>query len=155
MLLRKPKKNELAIYKKLETEFYLHHKPYRTMLQDVDPRKRNLKKEFFDLINERNSFFRFVELDGEVRGYIYGVLKKIDKNEKGWTRIGDLNSLVVLKKFRKKGVAKFMCKEFFVWLKSKKVKYVEASCNVKNKGVIGFNKKMGFKEQHVKFGKLL
>ncbi len=155
MELRKPKKEEFEIYKRLEIEFYSHHKPYKTLLQDVDPRKRNLKKEFVQLVNEHDSFFRFVKIQDKVAGYIYGVIKKISENEKNWKRIADLNSIVVLKKFRNRGLAEFMTKKFFYWLKSKNIKYIEASCNVKNKSIIKFNKKLGFKEQHIKFGKIL
>ncbi len=155
MNLRKPKKNEFTIYKRLEIEFYSHHKPYNTLLQDINPRKRDLQKEFFQLINERNSFFRFVEVNDKVAGYIYGVLKKVDENEKNFKKIGELNSLIILAKFRNRGIAEFMTKEFFSWLKSKNVRYVEASCNVKNTPIIRFNKKIGFKEQHLKFGKLI
>ena len=155
MKLKKPKIDEFEIYNKLEIEFYSHHKSYKTLLQDVDPRKRDLKKEFFQLINERNSFFRFVEVDEEVVGYIYGTIKKIGENEKGWKKYADLNSIVVLKKFRNRGLAEVMTKEFFSWLKSKNIKYVEASCNVKNGAIIKFNKKLGFQEQHIKFGRIL
>jgi len=124
-------------------------------LQDVDPRKRDLKKEFFQLLRNRNSFFRFVKFNGEISGYIYGVIKKIGENEKKWKNIADLNSIVVLKKFRNQGLAKFMTKRFFSWLKFKNIKYVEASCNVKNEPIIKFNKKLGFQEQHIKFGRII
>ncbi len=155
MNLRKPNLGELRIYKKLETSFYLHHKPYKTLLQDVDPRKRNLKKEFTKLIRERNSFFHFVEVNGKIVGYIYGVIKKVGDNEKKWKNFADLNSIVVLKKFRNKGLAEFMINEFITWLKTKKVKYIEVSCNVKNNSIQQLNKKLGFKEQHIKFGKII
>jgi len=155
MILRKPNNKDFEAYQKLEIEFYLHHKPYGTLLQDIDPRKRNLKKEFASLINDKNTFFRFVEVNGEIAGYIYGIIQKIGENEKGWKKIGDLNSIIVLKKFRNKGLAKFMTKKFFSWLKSKKIQYVEASCNVKNNNIIKFNKNIGFQEQHIKFGRLL
>jgi len=155
MILRKPNNKDLETYKKLELEFYLHHKPYGTLLQDVDPRKRNLKKEFASIIKDKNTFFRFVEINEEIAGYVYGIIQKIGENEKGWKKIGDLNSIIVLKKFRNQGLAQFMTKEFFSWLKSKNIQYVESSCNVKNANIIKFNKKLGFKEQHIKFGKLL
>ena len=59
MILRRPLKNEFEIYKKLEIEFYRHHKPYDTILQDVAPSKRSLEKEFLNLLKDRNSFFCF------------------------------------------------------------------------------------------------
>ena len=156
MKLRKPKKDEFKIYKKLEIEFYLDHdKPRKILLEGVDPRKRDLKKEFFQLIEERNSFFRFVEINGEVGGYIYGRLKKIGENKKNWKRIGVLNSIIVLKKFRRQGLAEFMMIEFISWLKFKGIRYVEADCNVKNKSIIKLNKKLAFREQHIGFGKIL
>ena len=48
-----------------------------------------------------------------------------------------------------------MINEFITWLKTKKVKYVEVSCNVKNNSIQKLNKKLGFKEQHIKFGKII
>jgi len=155
MKIRKPNKQEFETYVALETEFFSHHKPYGTLLQDVNPKKRNMKKEFNDLLKQKNAFFRFAEVNGEIGGYVYGMFNKIGENEKGWKRIGELNSIVVSKNFRRQGLAEYMTKEFFKWLKSKKVKYVEASCNVKNEGIIKFNKKLGFKEQHIKFGKII
>ncbi len=154
MEIRKPKRKEFYDYAILEQEFYDHHKKYSTLLQDIDPKKRNLKKEFYDLLKERN-FFRFAIEDGKVIGYIYGVIKKVSENEKSWKRMGDLNSIIVIKNYRKKGIAKKLVDKFFKWLKSKKITYVEASCNIKNQAVIKFNKRLGFKEQHIKFGKLL
>ena len=155
MKLRKPKKQELKAYTNLEINFFNHHKPYGTLLQDINPEKRNLKKEFEGLIKQKNSFFRFAELDGKVVGYIYGLIEKIGDNEKGWKKKGELNSIVVLPESRGKGIAKFMTNGFLNWLKSKRIKYAEMSCNVKNTGMIKFAKKLNFKEQHLKFGKML
>lgn len=156
MILRKPTKLEFQIYKKLEIEFYNHHKSYGTLLQDISPEKRDLESEFKQLINERKSFFRFLENDSKnVVGYIYGFVTKAGPNEKQFEFKADLNSLIVLKKFRNKGYAKYMVNEFFKWLKLNNVHYVEASCNIKNDQIIKFNKLLGFKEQHMKFGKIL
>jgi len=155
MKLRKPEKQEFKIYAHLETKFFKHHKPYGTLLQDISPEKRNLKKEFEDLIKQKDAFFRFAEFNGKVAGYIYGLTEKIGDNEKGWKNKGELNSIVVLPEFREKGIAKFMANGFLNWLKSKGVKYAEMSCNVKNKGMTKFAKKLKFKEQHITFGKML
>src|SRR3989338_8360707 len=155
MILRKPLKTEFEEYKRLEIEFYRHHEPYNTMLDYVIPSKRNLKREFLNLLKDKDSFFCFVKLDGKVAGYIYGIIKKVETNEKGWKKIGSLNSIIVSKEFRKMGVAEHMVNSFFKWLKSKNIKYVEASCNVNNTAIINFNKKLGFQEQHIKFGKLI
>lgn len=155
MILRKPLRSELGIYKKLEIEFYLHHKPYKTLVQDVDPRKRNLRKEFVELLEGRNNFFRFLEAKGVVVGYIYGLIKKIGENEKGWKRIGVLNSIVISKAFRKKGLSGILTNGFFKWLKKRKIAYVESSSNVKNKQSMDFHKRLKFKQQHIEFGRLV
>src|SRR3989344_8282143 len=155
MILRRPLKNEFEKYKRLDLDFYKSHKQYNNLLYYTFPSERNLKKEFGGLLKEKNSFFRFVELNHKVVGYIYGFIKKVEANEKGWRRIGDLNSIIVLKEFRRKGIAEYMVKEFFKWLKSKNIKYVEASSNIKNDPIIKFNKKLGFQEQHIKFGKII
>jgi len=154
MIVKKAKKEDFEHYSKLEKEFYNYHKKYNTFLQDINPKKRNIKKEFYDLIKEQN-FFRFVMEGNKTIGYIYGIIKKVEENEKNWRKKGELNSIIITKKYRKKGVAKKLVKEFFKWLKNKKIRYVETSCNIKNNTMIKFNKKIGFKEQHIKFGKLL
>ena len=117
MILRKPLKTEFEEYKRLEIEFYRHHEPYNTMLYYVIPSKRNLKREFLNLLKDKDSFFCFVKLDGKVAGYIYGIIKKVETNEKGWKKIGSLNSIIVSKEFRKMGVAEHMVNSFFKWLK--------------------------------------
>jgi len=48
-----------------------------------------------------------------------------------------------------------MTKEFFSWLKAKGIKVVESSSNIKNKQSIKFHKRLGFKKQHIEFGRLL
>jgi len=154
MKLRRPKLTEFEHYKILETEFYSHHVQYNTLLQDKSPFLRKLKKEFFSLMSERN-FFCFICKDTEVAGYIYGKIKRISANEKGWKRIGELNSMVIAKKFRRDGLAKYAANEFFRWLKYKKIDYVEASCNVKNTQAIKFSTSLGLEKQHIKFGKIL
>ena len=154
MIIRKPKKSEFQDYAKLEQEFYNHHKKYKTLLQDIDPKKRNLKKEFNELLKE-NCFFRFAIINKEIVGYIYGIIKKVGENEKGWKKIGDLNSIHVKKGHRRSNIAKKLTQEYIKWLKSKKVRYLESSCNTKNKGTIKFHTKLGFKEQQVKFGKFM
>ena len=153
--LRKPYSHEFAVYQHLEQAFYLHHRAYHTFLQDVDPRKRSLKREFLEIIQDKNTFFRFLEVDFQVVGYIYALIKKVNENEKGWKKIADLNSLVVLEPFRKKGYATFMIQEFFSWLHSKDITYVIVSSNIKNKTSISLFKKLGFQEQYLTFGKML
>jgi len=155
MKLYKPKIEEIKTYIKLETTFFKHHKPYKTLLQDVPTGKRNLMKEFEDLLKERNAFFRFVAVNGEIADYIYGKIMLVGANEKNWKKKGDLNSVVVLPTFRGKGIAQFMTNKFMKWLKLKKIKYVEMSVNVRNKEMLKFANKLGFKEQHIKFGKII
>lgn len=104
---------------------------------------------------EERCFFRFALIDDKVTGYIYGITKKAGENEKGWNKIGELNSIVVSEEYRNKGIAQKLIAEFIKWLKAKKIGYVEASCNVKNKQAIAFIKRNGLKEQHIKFGKLI
>ena len=48
-----PQINDLQTYKELEQEFFDHHKKYDTLLQDIDPSKRDLKKEFQDASSEK------------------------------------------------------------------------------------------------------
>ncbi len=154
MILRKAKKEDFIAYSKLEQEFYSHHKRYGTLLQDINPKRRDLNKEFNKLMKGRD-FFRLVEDKGVVIGYIYGLIKNVGENEKGWRKVGELNSILVTKSYRKKGVSRMLVKEFFGWLKKKKITYVESSCNVKNQQAIEFHKNLKFKEQHLKFGKVL
>lgn len=154
MKIRKAKKKDFRAYCKLEQGFYNHHKKYNTLLQDINPKKRDLKKEFYGLMKE-NQFFHLAEDKGEVVGYIYGLIKKVEENEKHWKKIGELNSIFVIKEYRKKGVSQLLTRTFIKWLKSKGIKYLESSCNLKNKQALNFHKRLKFKQQYIKFGKFL
>jgi len=154
MIIRKFKKWDFENYVILEQEFFDYHNKYKTLLQDINPRKRDLRKEFNQLIKEKN-FFYIAEDKGNVLGYIYGKIKKVEDNQLELRRIGDLNSLIVTKKYRRKGIANMLVREFIKWLKSKNIFCITLNCNVKNREMIKFAEDLGFKQQHIKFGKLL
>lgn len=155
MKLIKPTIDDLQIYEELEQEFFDHHKVFGTLLQDVNPSKRDLEKEFQEILNDQNSFFRFAIDNNQVVGYIYAEIQSVDDNEKGWSKIADLNSILVKKEFRKKGFAKEMVESFIENLKSQNIHFIKSSCNVKNLSSIEFHKQLGFKEQFITFGKII
>lgn len=155
MNLIKPTISQHATYSQLEKEFFSHHKPYKTLFQDVPPQKRDLKKEFTTMCRERNSFFRFVVVEKKVIGYVYATIEKVSPNEKGWTHIIDLNSLIITKKYRNKGYAKQIIEKVFSFAKQNNIHYVKASCNVLNLGVQKLNESMGFSPQFITYGKII
>ena len=152
MKLRTVTKNDFSLIKELDIEFYDHHKKFKTLLQDIDPRKYYLKKDFISILDNKNKFFKIAVIDEVEAGYIYGVIKKLPPNEKNFKKMGIINSIVVSRKYRNKGIASYMLKELIKWFKSKEVKYVEARCNVKNDKIIKLNRKLGLKEYHYVFG---
>ncbi|MFP4568379.1 MAG: N-acetyltransferase family protein [Candidatus Woesearchaeota archaeon] len=155
MKLIKPTINDLQTYKELEQEFFNHHKDFGTLLQDVNPSKRDLAKEFQEILDNQNAFFRFATDETEVVGYIYAEIQSVNENEKGWSKIADLNSILVKKEFRKKGFAKEMVNLFIENLKEQNIHFIKSSCNVKNLSTIEFHKQLGFQEQFITFGKII
>jgi len=155
MELQKPTIKDLSIYKELEQEFFDHHKDFGTLLQDVNPSKRDLAKEFQEILNDQNAFFRFAMNNKQVVGYIYAEIQTVGENEKGWSKIADLNSILVKKEFRKNGFAKEMIDKFIENLKTQNIHFIKSSCNVKNISTIEFHKRLGFQEQFITFGKIV
>lgn len=154
MILRRPKKDEFEYYAEFEKDFYKHHASFKTFLQDKDPKKRALRKEFNELLR-RKDFFRFIIIDDEIVGYINGFIDDPGTNRHGWKRMGVIDSVFIKKGYRRFGLGKKAIKEFFKWLKEKEVPYVKAICNINNKAVIKMNQELGLKQQHMIFGKKL
>ncbi len=155
MELIKPTMNDLKIYSELEQEFFNYHKDFDTLLQDVNPSKRNLKKEFEEIINNQNTFFRFAKNNNQIVGYIYAEIQSIDENEKGWSKIADLNSIFIKKEYRKRGFAKEMMNQFIKNMKEQNIYFIKSSSNVKNLASVEFHKQLGFQKQFITFGKII
>ena len=96
--------------------------------------------------------FFVAEENGKIIGYIEGsVFKNYDifKIKKK----GLIDTLYVLPKYRKKGVAKKLVNEILKWFRSKGIKHFTLGTHALHKKAILFWKHMGFKEYNYRFKK--
>jgi ribosomal protein S18 acetylase RimI-like enzyme len=111
-------------------------------------RSKNIERMFREWTKEKirgkNSIV-LVAIDGDkVVGYLLGYIKKrapIFKAE----RVGYFSECFIDEKYRKKGIARMMVKEFIKWAKSKKLKWLELQASDKNETAIKVWNKIGFK----------
>lgn len=95
---------------------------------------KDLWKEFAKtaIRSYKKVIFVAVDNDNKIVGYTAGMIKKnipIFKIKK----LGYINDLFVIKKYRNKGIAEKLLKTIEKWFKSKNIKYVEVSADTKNK----------------------
>ncbi len=138
MIIRKAKKEDFDEYYKLKKE---EEKDYSQIIQEEIPSlsKKEYKKDFNGIFSSKNSVLLVAEENKRLIGFLYGTLKEYKSN-----RISDMEVLFISKKFRRKGIARSLIKEFIKILKNKKYKKIQLSVNTKNIGAIKLYEKLGF-----------
>ncbi|MBU0894824.1 MAG: GNAT family N-acetyltransferase [Nanoarchaeota archaeon] len=117
-------------------------------LNHLKSAKKSIKEK------KKNRFFIVAEIDGKVVGYKEFFIKEQDKFFK-IKKYGYLDSTVVHKNYRKKGIAKKLTQEALKILKKNGIKYFKSNVYLKNKTALKTWKKIGFKKLSVNLFKEL
>jgi ribosomal protein S18 acetylase RimI-like enzyme len=98
------------------------------------PIKKQQQKEFSKMLGKEDSIFIVAEEKKNLIGYLFGFLNyyKIHNLRR---KFGYLDTMVVLKNYRDRGVGKKLHNKFIKWLKSKKIKW--AVLRVDNSNIAG------------------
>ena len=154
MKIRKAKKSDLkeidkvyfeASFDEVRTQFPKRSKS--NIIKELNKWRKDRIKEFKKEINSKNNYWLVAEVNGKVAGFANA---EIGKNKEG-----RLTMLYIKKEFRGKGIGKRLIKERLKWIKSKKVKSIEAGSYIKNKSSISNLKKFGFVPVSIKMVKKL
>lgn len=90
-------------------------------------------------LKSKNNYWIVLEDSNSIVGFGNAEIKKnYDYKE------GTITMVYIDRKFRKKGLGRMVIKRLILWLKGKKVKYIEAGFYSNNKPSIKLFKKLGF-----------
>jgi len=147
MMIRKPTLKDKEGLARLYVQFWQAH-PNKDPLIAIKKKptpKNQIKAAERDLRN-RNIHLFIAEDRGNVAGFIELLIKKNHKIFKV-RRFGYINSLVIGKKYRKKGVGKLLVKKAIGFFRQEKIRYVRTNVYFSNKTAAKAWPKMGFRPE--------
>lgn len=147
MIIRKPIQKDKAGLAKLYVQFWQAH-PNKDPLIAIKKRptpKNQIRAAERDLRN-RNIHLFIAEDKGKVAGFIELLIKKNHKIFKV-KRFGYINSLVIDKRYRKKGICRLLVKKAMGFFRQKKIRYVRTNVYFSNRTAIKTWPKMKFKPE--------
>ena len=104
------------------------------------PSKKFIKKEFKELISNKNSIILFAKSNNEIAGYLVGNFIKTS-----WNNFGYIGDIFTEYKFRRNGIGKKLIQEFERICRKRKRKSIRLDVSIKNKNAISLYKKKKFK----------
>ena len=147
MKIRKATKKDLKEYIKIKEGSL---KEYSKLAgHKITLSKNKIKNELFESVKNPKRLILFSE-GKEISGYIVGSFIKSD-----YSSMGCIDDLFVLRKFRKKGIALKLIKEFMKLSKKDKIKIIRLGVKINNKPAIKLYKKLGFEIKHYEMDKKL
>ncbi len=131
----------------LGLNFDLFKKEYREFDKTLDLKWTHTKgkKYFRDRISKKDGFVEVVENKREIIGYLCGGISQRQSFRRS-AKYAGLENMLILKKFRNKGLGTKLTRDFINWCKNNKVDYISVTASAQNKMGIKFYKKHGFKE---------
>ena len=119
-------------------------------LKNDPPLLRDMCVEYFTkMIRSRLSNLFVAEENGRIVGYIKGTLKTTPPIFQV-SVIGQLDSIYVMKPYRRRGIGKQLTDALVQWFQSKQVEYIEVTSYVRNTIALNAWKKYGFKQAMIK-----
>jgi len=147
IIVRKARLSDAVDLARLYIEFWKPHKKSDPLLEFKE--KLTLKNQMTaarkDIKKKSNHIFVAVK-DNEVIGFIEFFIKKNDKVFK-IKEYGYLNSATILKKYRRRGIAKKLYLVAAKFLKDSGIKYIKTNVYTSNKLALKAWQKIGFKTQ--------
>jgi ribosomal protein S18 acetylase RimI-like enzyme len=137
--IKKATKRELANYTQLKIKDVQDYSIIIKKKLKI-PSKKFIKKEFYDLISNKNALILFAVKDKNFIGYLVG---NFIKNP--WNKFGYIGDIFTKSEFRKKGIGTKLLKEFEIICRTKKLKEIRLDVNIKNKKARTFYEKEKFK----------
>lgn len=144
---RRARPSELKIIQDLNYTLFQSDKERDEFLNHRWPYIKDGKEYFKKRIAGKNGICLVAEVDGKVVGYLAGGLKKV----RSWRPVKrtELENMLVIEKFRSKGIGDKLVKEFLKWSKEKGVKRAQVVAYVTNVRAIKFYKRMGFAPESI------
>lgn len=114
--------------------------------------RRGDKNEFIKRVKRKDAIFFAVEENGKMIAYLFGVISNLHPLK---IKCGHIGDLIISKKYRGKGIATKLEKEFIKWLKKKRIKWGELNVSWYNFEARKTYEKLGYKNADLKMIKEL
>ena len=151
MIFRQAQKNDLKSIVDLGYLLAMHEKKADPSLKISSPARKKLKRKYSGQIGKRDNMFFVAEDNDEIIGFLYGNIEKapvyLSPHHK---KIGNISSVFVINKYRKRGIGKGLVSMFLSWTRKRKVRFVQLGVLVKNQSSHNTWKGLGFKDYYVK-----
>ncbi|MBU0648523.1 GNAT family N-acetyltransferase [Patescibacteria group bacterium] len=103
------------------------------------------KKAFMKLLRKKNKYYIVVFNDGKMVGFALARVYDWKANNRLKIRFGELSEIFLIKKYRGRGIADMIFKEFYGWFKIKEIDFLRIRAMTANKHAINVYKRWGFK----------
>lgn len=137
MKIREAKKADFEEYSRIKEEDYREYS--KLIKKNIKYSKKDSNLEFQGILKSKEDYLFFAEDKGKIIGFIHG---EIEKNTSG--KKADIESIHVIKEYRKNGIASKLINNFIRIAKSKKCNYLTLKVNKKNTNAIKLYNKFGF-----------
>ncbi len=106
---------------------------------------KNGKKYFKSRIIKKDGFVEVAEVGGKIVGYLCGGIYK-RKYYRKKAKCAELENMLIMAKFRGKGIGRKLVENFVNWCKKSKVEYIKVTAFAENKQAMDFYRKLGFRD---------
>jgi len=144
--IRKARKEDLKEYLRLRKEW---EKEYSIIInQKLKSTDEQIKKEFKKIINDKKRYLLIISEGKKMLGYLTA---SFFSNNYG--KFAYIDDIFIIKKYRRRGLATELTKNFLNILRKKRIKSVRLGVNINNKKALKLYKKLGFKLTHYEMDK--
>jgi len=154
MNIRQAKKEDLKKIEKMVFDLDMGISKIDFWKKDEKIVKKNIKSSVLKSFKNPKKIILVAEEKNKIIGYIAGTIKNQNPIFK-IKKIGFINDVYIIKKFRKKGLGKRLMKELIKFFKSQKIKVCQLSVLSNNLPAIKLYQSLGFKENRKKLVKKL
>lgn len=100
----------------------------------------------------QGSIFIYAEIDGNVCGYLMGLIEEMPTDYRT-PNVGFLDSIIVAEDYRGQGVGQALRDHFFAWLKSNSIEFCQLTVKTENHAAITLYQKWGFATDELRMWK--
>ena len=146
---------DFQVFLKLEKEFNAYYdklgvgEQYVRVPAEQIP-EAEYKREFLSYLE--GGYFMWAKEGDEYIGYIAGSVDNLTSGYKEG-RVGHLDSIIITKEYRHRGLSKILVDSFFNWLKEQNVEICQLHVKSKNTEAVDYYKKMGFEVDNIRMWK--
>ena len=147
-VIRKATKKDIPLIESLFKESVEYHKSFDEEFYHNIPKEdyKSVKRGHVKALKEKGNSLLVVSINNEVKGYIWGYIKEVDKE-----KMGVLQEIIITKKYRKLGLGNKLLKKTINFFSEHNCKSIRVSVYANNMPAIKNYEKSGFKKKKVSF----